>query len=421
MSTQAHLTTPTLWKNPRFVRLWLARLLSGLGSRVTSTAVPLIAAISLHATPGQMAMLVVAGQLPDLLFGLLSGAWVDRGRPGALLVVTDVGRAILLATIPICAAAGLLSVPVLVVVTFFGATLGVLFSSASVAVLPTIVEKRQIVEANVTLSMGDSVVTLGGPGAAGWMIQAIGAPKAIVADCLSFLSSALLLRGASGRSFRPTTNSTAPPLIADIRDGLRALIATPVMRALTLSAAVFAIGLGVQGTVLYLFFTRTLALDAGQIGIVLMVGGAGSLVGSAIAGRVGRRLGIGRSVAAGTVLEVLGSLLIPLSMFIPLPLFALAVGHMVYGVGYTIYAVNQLSLRQHIVRPGFLGRITAGRRFLSLCLAPAGAFIGAWLADHAGILPALSCSSLFFLAGSLVLWLSPVRNATIDHDGDWQI
>src|SRR4051794_35307839 len=85
----------SLWRNPDFLRLWLAQAVSGIGNRITGLAIPLTAAVVLRASPGEMAVLVFAGQLPDLIFGLVAGAWVDRRRRRPLLVGADLGRAIL--------------------------------------------------------------------------------------------------------------------------------------------------------------------------------------------------------------------------------------------------------------------------------------------------------------------------------------
>ncbi|MBA3415192.1 MAG: MFS transporter [Chloroflexia bacterium] len=114
----AALPLPSLWKNRSFVRLWVAKTVSGIGSSITATAIPLTAAFALDATPGQMAALVFAGQLPDLLFGLIAGVWVDRVRRRPILIVTDLGRALLLAVIPAAAFLGMLSMPLLWLVAF---------------------------------------------------------------------------------------------------------------------------------------------------------------------------------------------------------------------------------------------------------------------------------------------------------------
>ncbi|MGC4192154.1 MAG: MFS transporter [Thermomicrobiales bacterium] len=117
------LKPPSLWKNPAFVRLWIAKTVSGMGSVITGLAVPITAVEVLGATPAQMAGLAFAGMLPDLVFGLLAGVWVDRVRRRPLLIAADLGRAAILLAIPVAAFLGMLSMPLLWIVAFGSATL----------------------------------------------------------------------------------------------------------------------------------------------------------------------------------------------------------------------------------------------------------------------------------------------------------
>lgn len=400
----------SLWRNVAFLRLWIASTVSSLGSKITATALPLTAAVTLQATPGQMAMLVMAGQLPDLVFGLLAGSWVDRGRHRTFLVGSDLGRAMLLAIIPLSAVFGVLNLPILVAVAFGSGALSVFFSVASVAVLPSIVPQEQFVDANAKLSMSDSVAALGGPGVAGVLVQLMTAPKAILIDSISYLISAFSLKGIGGPATSKPSDDPRRSLLDDIREGLRELVATPLLRALTVSSAVFAAGLAMQGTVLMLFLTRTLELSAATIGIVLMFGGAGSLVGAGLSGWISRRIGAGPAIIGGTLIEVLAACSIPLSAASQDPAPILAMGQLLNGIGISIYAVNHVSLRQRIVRAEVLGRITAGRRFLTFCVAPVGAILGAQIADRYGLTETLYAAAALLLAGTLAMWASPVRD-----------
>jgi MFS family permease len=395
----------SLWRNRPFLRLWLASVVSGFGSRITATALPLTAAITLDATPGQMAMLVIAGQLPDLLFGLLAGSWIDRGRHRSWLVGSNLGQGLLLTIIPLAAIAGALTLPILLVVTFLCGTLAIFSVVASVAVLPTVVRREQLVDANSKLALSGSVVSLAGPGAAGVLIQLVSAPKAILVDAVSFLVSAFSVRSIGSREATPSRQS----LWRDVQDGLREMIATPVLRALTISSAVFAIGLSINATILMLYLTRSLGLNPGTIGLYLAAGGIGTLIGSVLAQRVAGAIGTGRSIIGGTAVESIAAFAIPLAIVFPYPLPLLIAGQLVNGIGFSVYSVNHIALRQRIVEPHLLGRITAGRRFVTFALAPLGAVLGAWIGATFGLPVAMVSSGVFFVLGTLVMWRSPVR------------
>jgi len=112
----------------------------------------------------------------------------------------------------------------------------------------------------------------------------------------------------------------------------------------------------------------------------------------------------------GTLTQVVVASTLPLSESIHWPIALLAVGQLVNGIGVTVYSVNHVSLRQHVVRPEMLGRITAGRRFLTFCVAPVGAVLGARLAEQLGLGNTLYVAALLLLAGALVMWASPVAH-----------
>lgn len=184
--------SPSLWRNAAFLRLWIAQVVSNAGAAITTVALPLTAVLVLGATPAQMGLLGLAGSLPNLVFGLAAGVWVDRARRQRMLVGADLGRALLFASIPVAAALGHLSFGQLWAVAFLAGTLAVFFQIAAVA-LPSLVAPAQLVEANSTLSVSDSVISIAGPGLAGGLVQLLGAPRAIVADAASYVLSALPL------------------------------------------------------------------------------------------------------------------------------------------------------------------------------------------------------------------------------------
>lgn len=397
----------SLWRNRQFLRLWFANAISALGSKVTATALPLTAAITLDATPAQMAMLVIAGQLPDVIFGLPAGSWVDRGRHRQFLIGSDMGRAMLMGCIPLAAILGVLSMAILVVVAFLSGILSIFGSVASVAVLPSVVKREQLVEANARISASNSVISLVGPGFAGALIQLVTAPKAILLDACSYVASAVSLGRVGSSRPRPSTRDTS--LIQDIREGLHELVATPIWRALTISSAVFAIGLSMQATVLMLYLTQSLGLTPATIGLYLATGGIGTLIGSTITSHVSARWGFGTAIIGGTLIEAIAAIAIPISSLVPHPVVLLMAGQAMNGVGLSVYSVNHVSLRQQVVRPEFLGRITAGRRFLTFSVAPLGAAIAGWIGETNGLTSALIGAAIMFFAGTFVMWASPIR------------
>jgi MFS family permease len=355
----------------------------------------------------------MAGSLPNLLFGLFAGVWVDRTRRRPLLIWADLGRAVLLGSIPLAALLSSLTFVHLWAVAFASSTLSIFFTIASVAVLPSVVKQEQLVEANSKLALTDSVLSIVGPSSAGGIIQLVSAPKAIFIDALSYLLSALSLGRIKllERPVRP--KPIRGHLWTEIREGVNALIQTPLLRALTVSGMVGVIGFAIQGAAGMLFLTRDLGLGAAVVGLLSTCAGSGGLLGAVLAGRIGRYLGIGAAVILGNLLWVVGGLMTPLAGFAGLILPYLVVGGVLASFGATIFSVNQMSLRQHLTPVALLGRVTAARRFLIFSLGPVGSAVGGLLGVTLGLRTTLLVGGLVGMVSVLLVCFSPVRDV---HD-----
>jgi MFS family permease len=125
-----------LWKDPDFLRLWAGETVSLFGSHITYLALPLMAALVLDATPAQMGYLGAARYVPFVLVTLFAGVWVDRHRRRPILIVSNIGRALLMGAIPLLAFRGTLSMEHLYGIGFLVGTLTVFFDLAYGSYLP---------------------------------------------------------------------------------------------------------------------------------------------------------------------------------------------------------------------------------------------------------------------------------------------
>jgi MFS family permease len=398
----------SLWRNQSFTRLWFAQTTSNIGSQITAIALPLTAVLVLGATPVQMGILGIAGRAPNLLFDLFAGVWVDRTRRRPILVGADLGRALLIGTIPLAALLGYLTFMQLYVVAFAIGALAGFFSLASVSLLPSLVKGQQLVEANSKLAVTDSIMAIAGPGLAGGLVQLLGAPKAIIVDAISYLLSALSLRGIVA-SEKPPTRAQRRSMWVEIGEGIRELVRTPLLRALAISVSVGTFGVAVQETVLILFLTRELGFTAATIGLIFTFGGGGSLLGAVLAGRAARLVGVGWAIVLGNLLWGVGVLIIPLANIVSEAFLIVAVGQMVANIGGAMWGVNQMSLRQNITPVGLFARATAARRVLMISLQMTGAAIGAFLGTVVGLRATLIIGAAGLVVGFLLVLFSPVR------------
>jgi len=398
-----HLSLRSLWRARGFRMLWVGHGISLLGSQVTFLALPLVAIISLHATPFEMGLLGATSGIPTLLFGLLVGVWIDRHRRRPVLIATDLGRAALLLTIPFAAIAGILHLEQLLFVAFLIGILTLLFEVAAQAFLPILVPHEQLAEANSKLELGRSAAEIAGPGVAGGLVQLVTAPFALLVDAASFIASALLLAGIRvAESPRPRDADSR--VREEIGEGVRWVWRHPVLRPLTGATGILAFFNSLLEAVYLLYLTRHLALAPATLGVIFALGGIGFLLGAVAAERVARRVGVGRTLILALALVGLADLAVPLVGGPPQLIAPVLIGaQLCFGVALTIFKVIAASLRQGSTPDRLQGRMNATVRLLVEGLTPLGALAGGVLGQGIG----LRLTLLVAVGGELLaaLWL----------------
>src|SRR5919202_3480078 len=229
----------SLWHNVDFLKLWGGQTISMFGSQVTILALPLIASLTLKATPPQMALLIAMGYAPSTLVGLFAGVWVDRRRRRPIMIWADLGRAVLLLLLPIAAVWGLLRIELLYIAAFLTSILGVFFGTAYGAFVPWLVPREHLVEAYSRLTASASVAGIGGPSLAGILVQLLTAPLTVTVDAVSFLVSALSLSLIHKSEPAPPRPELHRGVWIEIGEGLRLLWHNPFLRAFQFATATF--------------------------------------------------------------------------------------------------------------------------------------------------------------------------------------
>jgi MFS family permease len=368
-----------------FQLFWAGQAVSLVGSQVSALALPLTAALVLDAGPVQMGLLGAAAFLPFLFLTLPAGAWIDRRRRRPILIGADIGRGILVAVIPIAAVAELLRIEVLYVVALGSGCCQVLFDLAYLAHVPSLVPREELTEANGRLQATASEAEVGGPGIAGLLVQAVGAPLALLLDGVSYLVSAVTLRMISTPEPPPAPASKSRSFRAEVVEGLRFLRRQPVLRACAFEAAQFNLFNQVIIAVLILHATREIRLEPALIGLSFAVGSVGSLFGAGLAPRIAGRVGVGRAIAGSMVVACAAPLLLPLAASSSLPAVVLATSFAIGGFGVAISNVLIVTVRQAITPDEMLGRLNASYRTLVYGAIPIGSLVGGLLGEVIGL------------------------------------
>jgi MFS family permease len=402
----------SLWRNRDFMRLWAGQTVSVFGSQVTELALPLTAVLTLNATALQMGLLSAAGMAPWIAFALLVGVWVDRRlRRRWILVTADLGRAVILLSVPVAAAFDVLSLGQLFAVAFAAGCLTLAFNVAWGSYLNVLVPREQLIDGNSKLMGSYATAQIAGPSIAGVLVQAITAPFAILVDAASFLVSAFALR--SIRSPEPERRlERGRSLRHDLGSGLRYVRDDPLQRAIAGSAATLNFFGAAILAVIVLYAVRELHLSSGLIGLAFAAGAVGALLGTQLAPRLSRRFGAGRTILLATIGFPPALAIVPLAS--PgqpawLAVTILAVAEAVGGVAVMLFDVNTAALRQALTPEHLYGRTAGAMSFLTQSAKPLGSLFGGVVATAVGLHPTLwICAA----GGLLVIpWtvFSPVR------------
>ena len=314
------------------------------------------------------------------------------------------------------------------VVTFAAGTLTVFFQIAAISVLPALVEKRQLVEANSRLSTSEAVISIAGPAAAGGLVQLFSAPRVILVDAVSYLLSALALAGVAeeepqsaaqpDRVDAPETangiRGAVASIVSEVGEGVYELLRTPLLRTLTITSSLGMLAGAISAAVQMLFLVNQLDFTPSIIGIVAACGGIGSLAGAMLAGNAARLLQAGKTLILGKLLWIVGTLLLATADLTGYEMVSAGIARALVGLGSTLYFVNQLSLRQAITSVRLLGRVTAARRFVLFGVATVGAFIGGALGESIGLRATLLVGSAALALELALLLLPTIRQARIE-------
>lgn len=392
-----------------FLKLWGSETVSLFGSAITTLALPLTAVNLLHATPVQMGYLGAAQFLPFLLLSLALGVLVDRRRRRPLMVIANLGRAALLALIPLGAFLGWLRMEFIYPIAFLVGTLDALFHLSYSSYLPGLVGQAGLVEGNSKLQASASLAEIAGPGLAGVLAGWLGAPLALAVDAASYLLSALGIGSIRRPEEPPISSETRVNFVAEVKEGLRLIFGHPMLRVMAAEAATYNGAAQALSTLFVLYATRELHLRADQLGLVFGAAGVGALIGSFLAGPLARKLGFGRALTGTAALCCIAPLLVPGAQGSPATVLAvLMLAYFLEGLGVAASSIHFLSLRQALSPAHLLGRMTASYRTLTYGILPLGALFFGFLGQALGVRTALWIGTGLMSVAWLWVRFSPV-------------
>jgi MFS family permease len=393
---------PILRRNRNFRRYFAGQSISLLGDQITLIALPLTAVLALHATAGQMGALLTAELVPNLLFALHAGVWIDRrGRRREMMIATDVGRGLLIATIPIAFAFGHLTWAQLYVVAFLTGTLSVLFSVAYGAFFQIVVPREDYVAANSLIHGSRAFSFLAGNSIGGVLVQLLRGPYALALDAGSFAWSALFL-GRIDAEEPPG----APRETGGLLSGARWIRDNAVIRAELLGVATLNLFNFMFFALVLLYATRALHVRPAALGLVLGAASVGTLLGSFMTARISRRIGVGPAFLVGCFLFPAPLILVPAAGGPHwLVLGFLFASEFVSGIGLMLLDIMAGTISAAIVPERLRSRVSGAFMLVNNGVRPVGTTIGGILGSTIGVRPTLWIATVGALLG--LAWLLP--------------
>ncbi len=403
--TAFHLPPGDLLRDAVYRRLFASILISSFGGQVTLLALPITAAVLLHATPTQMGFLTALEIWPFVLFSLPSGVWLDRVRKLPVYVAGELAIGLAVASVPLAWWAGWLSMAWLYVVAFVIGTVYTTAGSAAQIVLTQVVPRERLVEAHAKNALASSGAEVAGPAFAGVLIKAVGAPVALVVDAVLVTLSALILRGIRIAEALPPAHGAH--FGRDLAAGLRFVFEHRLLVALAAAVGTWQLCHNAAVVVQILVATRTLGLSAQAVGLCYMGMGAGTVLASVFGQRISARIGPGPCLVLGFALCSAGWALLAVAPAGPWGVAAFATMLTLFSTGAVLVFINFLSLRQAVTPAPLLGRMTSTMRWLILLPAGPGALIGGWLGEHVDLRASLAFAGGSALLLALVAWNVP--------------
>jgi MFS family permease len=400
------LPSQDLLRDATYRRLWTSILISSFGGQITMLALPLTAAVLLHASPSQMGVLTAMELAPFVLLSLPAGVWLDRVRKLPVYVLGEGLIALILASVPLCWYFDLLTMAFMYGVAFAIGCVFVTAGSAAQIVLTQVVPRERLVEAHAKNALASSGAEVAGPGVAGALIKLVGAPLALLADAMLLLGSVVILRGLRVQENRSSIEQTH--FWRDLKEGFRFVVGQRLLVSLATAVGVWQMCHQCAMVVQILVATRELGLNEHQVGLCYMGLGLGTVAASTLGNRISRRFGPGPCLIVGFAVCGAGWLQLALAPLGVWGITSFVFMLLCFSAGAVLIFINFLALRQAVTPEPLLGRMTSTMRWLILLPAGPGALLGGYLGEHLGLRYALALGGGGSIALAVWAWLNPV-------------
>ncbi len=374
-----------------FAFLWIGQTLSRLGDSVYRIA---LAWWILEATGSATAMgtVLIFSSVPMLAFVLIGGVAADRFSRSRVMFISDLLRGVIVTVISFLAFSDHLALWHVYAASMIFGLVGAFFQPAYTALVPEITPRESLPSANSLTSLSGQVVGIIGPALGAGIVTLGGTPTAFALDGLSFFVSAACLVPLLKFSVLHKGKISSSGVISDLREGIRAVLASPwLWITITIASLINITQGGALSVALPFLVKEDLHADVGALGLVYSMISAGSVIGAVWLGRLSqiRR----RGLIAYSALILMGLMI--LSMGLPISLIGVMLAALILGLTVTMFSLTWTNTLQELVQRDLLGRVSSIDYLGSFVFLPVGYGIAGWATDMLG-------APLVFLIGGMV-------------------
>ena len=409
----------SLWRNRPYVALLTGETVAAIGVEIAQVAIPIIAVTYLVASEFQIGVLGMAEGIAFLLLSLPVGAWVDRVSRRRVMIGANLVRACAMAMVPILWFSGVLDVPQLMAIALTISAAAVFFDTAYMSIVPGLVTREQLNDANSRLQISSETARAAGPGLGGLLAKVISAAWLPLAATFGYLVSAIAIWRIPADEPPPRAHDSH--FLKEIREGITFVFGNRYIRPVVVSTAVSNLFGSIAFTMMPVLLLRELGLGPAAFGLMVTVSSIGGIVGAFTAPWWARRFGDGHAIVVTYVFAALPMFLVATSFLVPRTAAIIIVGVSGFWIVMGIVAFNvvQVSMRQRQSPPRMLARMTASIRTVIWGIGPLGALLSGIVATHWGLATAFWIGAIGNGIGVLFLVFSPLWRLRAVPDPAW--
>lgn len=369
----------SIWKNRDFVWLVSGQTLSQFGAAINNFAIPWLL-LQLTGSAMQMGFVFAIGFVPYLLLSLPAGVWADRYNRKNIMMAADLGRLLLLVSLPVANYFGAISIIQLYIIQVGMSSCSALFDSAYGACVPSLVKKEQLKQANSVIQFGMSTSQVLGPALGGMVVGLIGAPYTLIITACTYFISVLSLTQIKSELKVLSGNKQMSGMFTEIKEGLAYVWNHRLIRITGLFGTATNFVIFATNVALYYRIQHEMMLSSRMAGMIMAFWSGGQVLGSFINGYLGKKY----PLPALLKLLLVGQLIPPFIIAFSYNPFIIATAYTWAGICLSCWNIQIISLRQAVIPDYIIGRATTSIRLVSWASIPIGNSAGGMAAQFFG-------------------------------------